>query len=383
MLRLLGRAGPMHRTALARQLGVSPATITEVTRELLELGLIRNAGKQPSNGGRPAELLALVPESGRLLGVKVASDHASGVVVDLAGGVVGSFEAPFDAHTADLVDALEVLLAEWIGDNRLLGVGLGVPGMVDGRGRVTAPTLGWVGIELGAQLQQRLGLPVIVENDVHTLAVAESLYGHGAEVDDFIVVTLGRGVGLGVVISGELHRGARGGAAEIGHITVDPAGPRCGCGRSGCLEAYASAPAMVDRAVEEGLVGRGATIEDLFDLPTAAHIFEQAGVHLGRTVATVVTLLAPQMILVSGEGVSYWDRLQRAFDSGFRAAVIAAHADVPVVVDRWEDLDWARGAASLLARTVFSPSSSDGTVERLVRSRLTSAVPVSPVAHGR
>jgi len=385
VLRTLGRSGPMHRTELARTLGVSPATITEVTRELLDLGLVRTVGKRPSRGGRPAELLALVSDSALLLGVKVAPDHVSGVLVDLAGTVVDSFEVPFDARSPNLVGALESVLTDHLAEDRLLGVGLGVPGMVaraDG-GRVTAPTLGWVDLDLGSRLQERLGLPVIVENDVHTLAVAERLFGRGADVDDFVTITLGEGVGLGVVIGGELHTGARGGAAEIGHVIVDESGPRCGCGRHGCLEAFASDPALVGRAVEEGILPTDGSIEELRAVPEAAAIFARAGTHLGRTVATVVTILAPQMILVSGEGVASWPLLRQSFETAFRAGVLPAHADVPVVMGRWDDLDWARGAASLLARTIFAPSTSDGAVERLVRSRLAATAQLRIAADGR
>lgn len=385
MLRTLGLVGPMHRTALAAELGVSPATITELTRELLEIGLLRSAGKEPSRGGRPKELLALVADSGHLLGVKVASDKVIGVVVDLAGNVVDEFEAPFDARCADPISALEAVLSDRLDDERLLGVGLGVPGMVDrtGGGRVTALTIDWVDLPLGSELQSRLGVPVIVENDVHTLAVAERIFGRGAEVSDFITITLGEGVGLGIVIGGELHTGAKGGAAEIGHIIVDANGRVCGCGRTGCLEAVASEPALLARAADEDILPAGGTIADLRDIPAAAELFAEAGTHLGRTVATVVTLLAPEMVLVSGEGVANWPLMADAFNAAFRANVVAAHADVPVVTDVWEDLDWARGAASLLARTIFAPSASDGTVERLVRSRLAASAQLRVAADGR
>ena len=385
MLRTLGLVGPMHRTALAQKLGVSPATITELTRELLDLGLLRTAGKEPSRGGRPKELLALVSNSGHLLGVKVASDRVIGVVVDLAGTVVSDFEAPFDARTDDPISALEAVLADRLDDEALLGVGLGVPGMVDrtGGGRVTAPTLDWVDIQLGSELQERLGLPVIVENDVHTLAVAERIFGRGAEVSDFITITLGEGVGLGIVIGGELHTGAHGGAAEIGHVIVDPSGPQCRCGKRGCLEAIASEPALVRAGIEAGVIAQGDTIADLRSAPAAAPIFAEAGRHIGRTVATVVTLLAPEMILLAGAGVASWPLLEPSFAAEFGSSVVAVHAGIPVVADAFEDLDWARGAASLLARTIFSPSASDGTVERLVRSRLAASAQLRIAADGR
>lgn len=391
VLRSLGVHGPMSRNVLARTLGVSPATITGLTRELLELGLLRNVGKRPSSGGRPAELLELVADSGHLLGAKVASDRVVGVITDLSGEIVDSFEFEFNARSVDPISELELSLRDRFGlePSRLLGVGLGVPGMVNSAegGRVTAPTLGWSDLPLGSELQSRLGLPVMVENDVHTLAVAEQLFGQGRDVDDFVTITLGAGVGMGLVVSGELVTGARGGAGELGHVMAVEDGPVCTCGRHGCLESVASEPSLLRKAGEGGLVDAGATIADLRQLastdPEVSAIFATAGTHLGRAVATVVTLLAPEMVLVSGEGVASWPLLKDAFAEAFASSVVEGMPEVPVVVDHWDDLDWARGAASLLARTVFAPSSSDGTVERLVRTRLAETAQQRSAANDR
>jgi predicted NBD/HSP70 family sugar kinase len=255
VLRAVGVHGPISRTELARQLGVSAGTITTVTRELLELGLLETVGKvRGDRRGRPAELLGLVAGSAHTIGAKVTSAQVVGMVADLGGNVLASFTEPFDPRGDDPCGSLEQILRRHMGDGPgpLLGIGLGVPGMVDSEagGTATAPTLGWDRLPVGAELQRRLDLPVIVENDVHTLAVAESLFGRGQQIDDFLTVTIGRGVGLGIVTGNELHRGAHGGAAELGHTEVVPNGPRCDCGRRGCLEALVSEPALVRTARE-------------------------------------------------------------------------------------------------------------------------------------
>lgn len=391
VLSVIGLHGPVSRTIVARMLGVSPATVTSSTKELLELGLIQTIGKEPSEGGRPAELLELVADSAHIIGAKVTPDRIIGVTTDLSGNVLGDFTEGLDGSAERLLQELEGVLRGHMGDGpgTLLGVGLGLPGMVDSAdgGRVFAPTLGWDGIEVGAGIQRRLGVPVIVENDVHTLAVAERLYGRGRDVDDFITVTVGHGIGLGIVVGGELHAGSAGGAGEIGHLLMDPDGPVCECGRRGCLEAVSSEPALVRRAVEAMLIGSEEGIEDLRRLAhegdqTALSLFSDAGQLLGRAVASVVNLLSPRLILISGEGTSSWPYLEKAFTAEFRDRLLHIHHDIEVAVDHWEDLNWARGAVSLLTRSVFAPSATDGVVERLVRSRLAGTNDREVTAHG-
>src|SRR5438477_491134 len=214
ILRLIGATGPVARMDIARQLGLSPATVTAVTRELVDQGLVRVAKRAPSNGGRPALLLELVGGAARAFGVKVAPDHLVGVVVDLDADVLHRYEVPFAAGAPDALDRLAGTLAGWLDDSAgeppLLGVGLGVPGVFDSRsGTLESPLLGWRGVALAKLLQERLGLPVFVDNDVNTLAVAERLYGRGHDVEHFVTVTLGLGVGLGIITAGDIYRGHR------------------------------------------------------------------------------------------------------------------------------------------------------------------------------
>lgn len=377
VLRAVALHGPLSRTAIAGHLGVSPATVTTLTRELLEDGLVEAAGKEPgSSRGRPAELLRVVPGAAVLLGAKVSASGITGVVADLLGSPLTEFQAPFAADAPDPVGELVAALAPQVelAGGSLIGIGLGVPGVVDvTEGRVTAPTLGWQDVAVGPELSERLALPVVVDNDVHTLAIAEHLYGRARDVDDVLTVTVGRGIGLAITVGGRLHRGAHGGAGEFGHTQAIKDGPACACGRAGCLEAVASEPAMVRRAQQAGLVSSDATIADLrtaTDDPDVRAVFDHAGDVLGRRVGDLVNLLAPSLVLVSGEGTASWVHLEPAFRAAFDAQVLATHADVEVVVDRWDDRAWARGATALLLGSVFAPEDFSGGAQAEVRSRL-------------
>jgi predicted NBD/HSP70 family sugar kinase len=381
VLRLIGQAGPIARTEIARRLRLSPATVTAVTRQLIAAGFVKVVDQAPSKGGRPALLLGLVGGAAHALGVKVAPDHVVGVRVDLDAEVIERFELPFEAREPDALQRLVAILRPYTRprpDSPLfLGVGLGVPGVVDGEEHsvVDSPMIGWRGIAVGELLQQELGVPVLVDNDVNTLAVAERLYGRGRGHDHFLVVTIGRGVGLGIILGGDVYRGASGGAGEFGHIAVVEDGPPCECGKRGCLEALVADPALVARARAEGLLDTGSGIAELRSLAAggelrAARIFADAGGVLGRAVANLVNVLSPELVLISGEGTEAWPLVARTFRRALDEAVFAPLRDVRVEVDPWDDAKWARGAAALVLRATFVAAFEEQPSDHSVRARL-------------
>lgn len=369
VLRLIGGSGPIARVQIAEQLGLSPATVTAVTRELLDRGLIRVADRRPSKGGRPRMLLELVGGAATAFGVKIAPDHLVGVRVDLDGDVLEQFEEPVDVTAPGAVERIGDLLESWIGPSisgsRLLGVGLGVPGVIDAeRGLVSAPAIGWEQLPLAQLLQDRLGVPVLADNDVNTLAVSERLYGRGRDVDHFLTVTVGRGIGLGIIAGGDIYRGFGGGAGEFGHVTVSADGPLCTCGKHGCLETMVADPALVTEAQRRKLLSRRAGIDRLRELAdsgdeSACEIYEQAAAILGRSVADLVNVFSPQLVLMSGEGTQAWSHMGESFERSLRAHLFPPLRGVAVEVDPWDDAKWAVGAAALVLRPTFTPLAGD------------------------
>jgi len=385
VLALIGQHGPIARVDIARELVLSPATVTAITRELVGEGLVREVAQAPSSGGRPAILLGLVAEAADAIGIKIAPDRLTAVHVDLGGTPLDYRERPFDAALPGVVDRLAAAISElsagWVRPGRrLLGIGLGLPGIVDSqRGVVEAPILGWPMLRLAAELQDRLDIPILIDNDVNTLAVSERLYGRGRSRDHVLTVTIGRGVGLGIVASGVIQRGHRGGAGEFGHMTMVDDGPKCECGKHGCLEALVADPALVEQGVAAGLLAPGIAIADgaaalaaLADEadPAALEIYARAGTVLGRAVAGLVSVFSPELVIISGEGTRAWPHLGGAFERSLRAQVFPPLADVDVEVDPWDDRRWARGAAALVLGASFAVPLYERSVEDGVRRRL-------------
>ena len=364
IFKLIGSSGPIARAQIARQLRLSPATVTAVTRELLDQGLVRVVDRSQARRGRPALLLEVVGGAAAAFGAKVAPDHVVGVRVDLEGEVLERFEASFDASSPNAVERLGDLLTGWLDEASsavpLLGVGLGVSGVVDSaQGTLDSPLLGWRDVPLAGLLAERLGLPVYVDNDVNTLAVSERLHGRGRDVEHFVTVTIGRGVGLGIVAGGDIYRGHGGGAGEFGHTTAVANGPHCSCGKSGCLEAVVADPALVASARRARLLKRDEGIERLTALADAGNaracqIFATAGETLGRAVGDLANVLSPELVLVSGEGTRAWPHMLASFDGAFRAALFGPLRGVRVEVDPWDDARWAVGAATLVLRASFA-----------------------------
>lgn len=378
VLGLLGSRGPSSRADIARALSVSPATVTQATKSLLGRGLVHELQHLPSNGGRPARLLGFARPVGGALGVKVTADHVAIVDVGLDATVRGTSSHPFEAGAPDALDRLGHLLATFVaGRPDVLGVGVGIPGAVDSQatGVVTAPTLGWNDAPVGALLRSALGVPVLVENDVNTLAVAERLYGVGRNHSSYVVVTIGRGVGCGIVVDGEVYRGSRGGAGEIGHIPVTDGGPECACGSRGCLEAHVGEAALVRRARHAGVLGPRQGVARLLAAAqagsaVAAGIYVQAGETLGRALAGVIHTVDPEVVVLLGEGIDAWQFWEAGFEPAFRRHLMPARRGLPFVVEPWADDKWALGAASLVLASPFDTNGTSGEQGRLVRERL-------------
>lgn len=387
ILGFLGTRGPTSRADVARALGVSPATVTQLTKDLIARGLVAELENAPSQGGRPARLLGLVRSAGGAIGAKVTADHVAVVDVDLDGTLRSSTVHPFSPDAPDALDALGHILGDAVAAHRghLLGIGVGIPGAVDAQasGVVEAPTLGWSDARVGAVLRGALGVPVLVENDVNTLAVAEQLYGVGREHGTYLVVTIGRGIGCGIVIDGAIYRGAAGGAGEIGHIPVEVDGPPCGCGGNGCLEALIGEAALVAQGRAAGVLTADGTWRDLVAAAdagdAAAHeIFAAAGRALGRGLAGVVHTVDPEVVVLLGEGVEAWSHWQAAFEGSFRRHLMPTRRGVPFVVEPWAEDRWAAGAAALVLSSPFDTAGAGGDQGRAVRARLHQPVEPEP-----
>jgi predicted NBD/HSP70 family sugar kinase len=358
------RAEPLQsRTDLAKRTGLSLPTVSEIVAELLATGIVEERATGRSGGGRRPVLLAIKPDAGHVIGIKLTETHVIAVLTDLAATIVERQVTTVDRTTVDAVVAAVVGAVEHLRTRagHVYGVGIGMAGVIDrASGLVRHATYSdWHDVDLAGLVESRVGLPVVVDNDVNTLVANEKWFGAGRGVDDVLVVSIGRGVGLGLVLDGRLYRGAAGGAGEFGHTKVAD-GPDCACGGRGCLEALIGEPAL--RANASAVLGRTVGLDEAADLaragdPALRAVFTTAGRLLGTAVGNLVNLLNPKLVVLAGEGTRVSDLFRADFDLALSVAVFdGLQRELEIVVDTWDDEAWAQGAAGLFLGELFQPN---------------------------
>lgn len=355
--------GPLSRRDAARLTGLSAASVTKLVKPMISHGYLIENVREAGVPGRPQ--IPLQVDAGRhhAVGIKLMDGEIVGVVADLHAEVQSAHRMKYgDTSPEGAVAAIEemtrILLERSPVDRaRLLGIGVGLGGHVNATTGVVveSPFLGWRDVPLRKLLVQQMNLPVVIENDVNTLAVAEQWFGAGSSFSSFALVTVGVGVGCALVLDGQLWRGVSGAAGEFGHMVVDPDGPACHCGKKGCLEAVAGDTAIA--AAMSAAAGRRITkISQVVARahagdPDARQVFAQAGVALGRAIAALLNLLNPPLVILSGEGMTasdlFMDGLRAELD---RDAFSSTAADCTVLVRPLPDETWARGAAATMLR---------------------------------
>ncbi len=291
LLQQLFREGPASRADLARTTALTRVTVSDLVGELVAEGLVEELGAPAeARVGKPPTLVGLVPDATHIIGLDLsADDRMTGAVVNLLGQVRARHEIEIgDAQGEDAVQLVHRLAAELIAmtDRPVLGVGVGSPGVVDPAGTVIdAPNFAWADTPLSTSLAAALGVPVFVANDANTAVLGEHTFGQTGD-GGLMVLRVGIGVGAGLVLGGSLLHGHLGAAGEIGHVTVDPDGDVCACGRRGCLETILAAPRLRRRLAEPG------TDRDA--------VLTEVGERLGVTLAPVVGTLNIHELVLSG-----------------------------------------------------------------------------------
>jgi len=358
IVNFLRTIGPSSRAEIARRTGLAPSALTRLVRELLDEGVVVEMGKSPSHGGRRPTLVAFNSHFATSIGIKVEKDRLLGARVDLDGRIEAqTINSLPDPPEPEAVMEKIVQTVNGLKRGRTLGVGLCISGAVDPvRGiDIYSPILGWKNVSLQEPLAESLGIPVQVENDVNALTLGEHWYGAGKDCRNFVCLTVGEGIGAGLVINGELYRGTFGGAGEVGHIMIDPDGPRCRCGEKGCLEVFASDRFLSAAARKLGF----SSIESLEEAARdrrdeARNVFNRMGHYLGIGAKNLVNLLNPEAIILGGERMDAADLFLPAFEDEVRHhSFPEAAKDLKILPAELGEDGFLIGAATLASADFF------------------------------
>ncbi len=364
VLDVVRRSGPVARTEVARRTSLAKPTVSAIVDELLADGIVHEVGvgKSTAAGGRPPTFLDFDVTRDAYVGVHLGVDTTTVAVADGRGTVLAQCSRTSaigsPARSLEHVQALleEALATAKVRRRTIRHVTIVLPGLIDRESGVCvlAPNLGWADVPVVELFGDALKLPVTVWNTPHASAFAESRQGAARDVDTFVWLYVGPGVGSGIVQDGELVTGTRGFAGEIGHCRVEDDGLQCHCGKYGCLEVYTSAEAISRAAADAGVPSRTRTprLADVVRAARGGHegalgVLDDAGHMLGLGTSYLVGILNPELVVVGGESAEAFEFLLDPLRGALAQDALEAE-QVPVVASAIEG-DAAVAGAVLLA----------------------------------
>jgi Transcriptional regulator/sugar kinase len=350
--------GPISRSEIARRLDLSPGSLTRLSTPLIESGLLVETDEQADGrAGRPSRPLDVVPTSRHFIGMKLTGDGLLAVATDLRANVLATASSPLHSRDPERVaDTVAELVKQLAGAMpSITAIGIGIGGRIaDNAVVASAPFLEWENVPLLQLVEERTGIPTVIENDVAAFTEAEHWFGYGRGLDRFAVITLGAGIGYGLVMHDEIVTDDDSGIGLVGHWPLDPFGPLCSAGHRGCARSVLTQAAIAHEV--SSALDRDVGYDEALDLaasgePAARRVVDDAGHGLGRLLAAVANLTLPQRIVLGGEGVRLVEVARAAIDAGIATERDPRARALDLVTTPGDDMEWCRGAAVIAIQT--------------------------------
>ena len=369
VLQTIYEQGAISRAAVARMTKLTRPTVSDAVARLIDDGLVAEIGRGASTGGKQPTLLSVSDASRTLIGVDLSGNTVfRGALVDLRGKIHDRATIEIDgAMGTQALDCVFSLIDDLLAraNTPILGIGIASPGLIDAQNGIVrrAVNLGWQDLPLRDLLAERFSDAIHIANDSHATALAEFFFGRRAHTSNLIVVKIGRGIGAGIVIHGDLYYGDGHGAGEIGHVVVEADGEACTCGNFGCLETVAAVPAILRRAARIAEANTGSLLKSgtadpweqlikAYDAgdPAIGELTWQIGRSLGIAIANLVGCFNIHNVVISGRIAAFGDPLLQAISAEMHQRVLPSMADETFIgfADLDADIGILGGAAMLL-----------------------------------
>ncbi|MEK8129194.1 ROK family transcriptional regulator [Paenibacillus filicis] len=313
MLETIKNKSPLSRSQISELTGLHKGTVSSLIHELIEEDLVFEIGEGISSGGRRPVMLLFNQQAGYAIGVNLGVNFILAVLTNLQGEVLEEKMTYFEHTSVDvvipqLIEAIQTMI-DRAPESRygIIGIGIGVPGVLDDKGTILlAPNLGWENLDLYRIVTEAFNTPVIIENEANAGAIGEKEFGVGIGDSNLIFVSLGIGIGTGILLNGEIYRGVSGFSGEMGHFIIETNGKKCKCGSKGCWELYASENALIEQARQLFAGepnGQALDINDLVAMADAGsakviHLFNQIGEYIGIGIANIINMFNPELIVI-------------------------------------------------------------------------------------
>ncbi|WP_347552847.1 ROK family transcriptional regulator [Pseudalkalibacillus hwajinpoensis] len=312
VLQIITENTPISRANIAKTTGLNKSTVSSLVSELLTENLIYESGPGESSGGRRPVMLFFNELAGFSIGIDLGVNYMLGILTDLNGNIVKEEKVNFNDLSYKKIENQLLTMIKSLSANTpscrygVVGIGIGVPGIVNKEGEILlAPNLGWKNVNLKAIVENEFNIPVIIENEANSGAYGEKKFGAGQPFDNLVYVSAGIGIGVGLILNGELYKGNDGFSGEMGHMTINTNGPECRCGNQGCWELYASEKALLNRADELQLTppkGKELCLEELIKMARTDHcsseLFEEIGTYLGIGINNIINTFNPEQVII-------------------------------------------------------------------------------------
>ncbi|WP_168123645.1 ROK family transcriptional regulator [Paenibacillus sp. HB172176] len=354
---------PLSRARISELTGLNKATVSSLVQDLIDNQLVVEIGPGESSGGRKPLMLLFHEAAGYAIGIDLGVNYIRGMLVDLRGGVIAEHRQQVKRKFKEL--PLELLIAsiEMLMDKAprsrygVVGIGIGVPGIVDDGGVILfAPNMKLSQVDLKAKLEKRFSLPVTIDNEANAGAQGEQKYGAGRGIANQIYVSVGIGIGTGIILNKELYKGASGFSGELGHLSIQYDGKPCACGNQGCWELYASENALLEQAASLGF-------ESLEELLQAAEcgdeqvisLFDSIGDYLGAGIANIVNVFNPEAVIIGNRMSRAAEWLKPAIEEAVGKRTLSFHRDrLRILFAELQEESAVRGAAYYAIDSFFT-----------------------------
>ncbi|MCF6409644.1 ROK family transcriptional regulator [Pseudalkalibacillus salsuginis] len=312
VMKSIEQKGPISRAQISKDTGLNKATVSTMVSELLEESLVNEIGAGKSNGGRKPVLLYFNHKAVFSIGIDLGVNYILAILTDLRGDIVfEKLEKLEDKEPSIVIEKVIALIHDVLSHTPespygVIGIGIGVPGIVDTDGKILfAPNLQWKQIDLKQAIEEAVHIPVSIENEANTGCLGEQLYGAGKNISNLLYVSIGIGIGTGIIINGNLYTGATGISGEMGHHTIETNGKKCRCGNRGCWELYASESALLEEAMKLDVFKQDVT-SNLDSITREAkngnseviQLLNSIGEYVGIGLTNIINTFNPEMIII-------------------------------------------------------------------------------------
>lgn len=387
ILNTIREHGPISRADVAKQTHLTPPTVSNMVRELLESEIIIETRQGTSKGGRRPTMLEVDTQHFYLLGLDVGPNNVKAILCDLNARIIDAYEkdVPRPITNDRLLDLMKTCIHTLfdrsnMNPERFIGIGVGMHGMVDvWRGvSLYAPILQLSDIPIQASLEDEFKMVVKVENDANVMALGESWFGQGRHAPSLACINVGRGIGAGIMVNGRLSRGSHFITGEIGHMSIDINGPKCSCGNYGCLQTFATGPAIAEKAAKEVAQGQKTLLTEICSGDSQAvtgekvyeaarqgdeicrRILHEAGHYLGIGLVNLLHTVDPDRMIIGGGVAKAGEYILEPIKKTIAQQALTAPAkQTDVTVSELGDHATAIGAVSMLLVDLFSTKAAD------------------------